>query len=128
MLSRKLVEKMKLITVNNDKFQTVVDDKHDTLQTFSDVFNEDTGALPGSVQLTLKPDAEPIICPPKRLNIELPNKVKEELDRLLDTGVLAQVDEPTDWVDQMAGSTKKNGSLQIFIDPRYLNLALKREH
>jgi len=69
--------------------ETVVEDKHDSLQTFSD---------------------------------------KEELDRLVDTRVLAQVDEPTDWVDQMAGSTKKNGSLRICIYPRSLNLALKREH
>ena len=36
----------------------------------------------------------------------LRDKVKDELDRLVDTGVLAQVDEPTDWVDQMAVSTK----------------------
>ena len=36
----------------------------------------------------------------------LRHKVKDELDRLVDTGVLAQVDEPTDWVDQMAVATK----------------------
>ena len=38
---------------------------------FSDVFSEDFGALPGSVQLTLKPDGEPIHCPPKRLPIQI---------------------------------------------------------
>ena len=37
---------------------------------------------------------------------QLRDKVKDELDRLVDTGVLAQVDEPTDWVDQMAVATK----------------------
>ena len=108
--------------------EPIVEDKHDTLQAFPDVFSEDIDALPGSVQLTLKPDAEPILCPPKRLPIELRDKVKEELDRLGDTGVLGQVDEPTDWVDQMAGSTKKDGSLRICIDPRSLDLALKRGH
>ena len=36
----------------------------------------------------------------------LRDKVKDELDRLVGTGVLAQVDEPTDWVDQMAVATK----------------------
>ena len=47
-LSRKAAEKMKLITVNYDKFESVsgvVEDKHNTLQDFP-------GALPGSVQLT----------------------------------------------------------------------------
>ena len=58
----------------------------------------------------------------------LRDKVKDELDRLVDTGVLAQVDEPTDWVDQMAVATKWDGSLRICIDPRFLNVALKREH
>ena len=38
------------------------------------------------------------------------------------------MDEPTEWVNQMAVATKKDGSLRICIDPRSLNLALKREH
>ena len=54
--------------------------------------------------------------------------MKLELDRLVDVGVLAPVDEPTDWVNQIAIATKKDGSLRICIDPRSLNLALKREH
>ena len=48
LLSRKAAEKMKLITVNYDKFESfsgVVEDKHDTPQDFP-------VALPGSVQLT----------------------------------------------------------------------------
>ena len=47
-LSCKAAEKMKLITVNYDKFESVsgvVENKHDTSQDFS-------GALNGSVQLT----------------------------------------------------------------------------
>ena len=74
LLSRNAAEKMKLITVNYNKFESVsgeVEDKHDTVQDFPDVFNEDIGTLPGSLQLTLKPDAEPICCPPKRLPIQL---------------------------------------------------------
>ena len=38
------------------------------------------------------------------------------------------MNDPTDWVNQRAIATKKNGSLRICIDPRSLNLALKREH
>ena len=56
LLSRQASEKMKLITVNYDKVESVsgvVEDKHDTPQDFP-------GALPGSVQLTQNPDAEPI--------------------------------------------------------------------
>ena len=47
--SPKPAEKMKHITVNYNKFESVngvVEDKHDTLQTFPDVFSEYIGALP----------------------------------------------------------------------------------
>ena len=63
LLSRKAAEKMKLITVNYDKFQSVsgggreVEDKHDTPQDF-----------PGA-----------ICCLSKRLPIELRGKVKKNL-------------------------------------------------
>ena len=56
------------------------------------------------------------------------DRVKEELERLVETRVLAYVDEPIDWVNQMELATKKDGSLRICIDPQSLNLALKPEH
>ena len=92
---------MTLITVNYDKFESVggvVEDRHDTLQDFSDVFSEYIGPLPGPVQLTLKPDAEPILCPQKRLPIELPDKVKEEPDSLVETGVLVERQTNLGWL------------------------------
>ena len=118
LLSCKTAEKMNLITV----------DSTDILDEFPDIFNGDIGTLPGSVRLTLNSDVEPILRPPKRLPIELKEPVKLELDRLDTAGVLTPVDEPTDWVNQMAIATKKNGSQRICIDPRSLNLALEREH
>ena len=54
----------------------VMGGKHDILQVFPDVFSGDIGTLPGSVRLTLKPDAEPVLRPPKRLPIELQDQVK----------------------------------------------------
>ena len=93
------------------------------------MFNGHLGTLPGSVHLTMKPNAELVLPPPpKRLPVELQDQVKQELDRLVNVGVLTLVDELTDWVNQMAIATKKDGSLWICIDPRSLNLALKREH
>ena len=57
LLSHKAAEKMNLITVNSDKFESVsgvTAGKHDILQDFPDVFSGDIGTLPGSVRLTLK--------------------------------------------------------------------------
>ena len=127
LLSRKAAEKMELITVNYERFESVngVMNSLVILRRYPDIFNGDVGNLPGSVRLTLKHDAEPILRPPKRLPVELKDSVKQELDRLVKAGVLAPVDEPTDWVNQMAIATKKDGSLRICIDPRHLNLSLK---
>ena len=80
------------------------------------------------MRLTLNSDVEPILRPPKRLPVEIKEPVKLELDRLVTAGVLTPVDDPTDWVNQMAIATKKNGRLRICIDPRSLNLTPKREH
>ena len=128
--SRKAAEKMELIIVNYERFESVngVMSSSHVLRRYPDIFNGDVGTLPESVRLTLKPDAEPILRPPKRLPVELKDSVKQELDRLVKAGVLAPVDEPTDWVNQMANATKKDGSLRICIDPCHLNLSLKREH
>ena len=79
-LGTRLAEKMNLITVNYDKFESlrgVVEDKPDVLQDFPDVFSDSIGTLPGSVQLTLEPDAEPVLRPPKRLPIELRDQTKQ---------------------------------------------------
>lgn len=101
LLSRKATGKMKLITVNYDRFESgigVVEDRHDILQDFPDVFSEYIGPLPGSMQLALKPDAEPILCPPKRLPIELRDKIKEELDRLIEKGVVEERQTNLGWL------------------------------
>ena len=131
LLSRKAAEKMNLITVNYDKFESVEAVNQipsDIPDCFADVFNEELGILPGTVHLTVKPEATPVIRGPKRIPVELKEPVRKELDRLVDLGVLAPVDGPTDWVNQMAIGTKKDGRLRICIDPRSLNPALKREH
>ena len=54
--------------------------------------------------------------------------MKEELDRLVEKGVLVPVTEPTVWVSQMAVVHKPSGKLRICIDPQPLNAALKRDH
>ena len=83
LLSRKAAEKMELITVNYKRFEGVngVMTSSDIFRRYPDIFNGDVGTLSGSVGLTLKPDAAPILCPPKRILIELKDSVKQELDR-----------------------------------------------
>lgn len=55
-------------------------------------------------------------------------KVKTELERMVERHVIAPVHEPTSWVSQLVAAANKNGDLRVCIDPQPLNKALKREH
>jgi len=88
--------------------------------------SSDLGDL-GSGSLKIDPSITPRVLP-CRILIALADRVKTELSALVDKGIVAPVDEPTDWVNQMAVVEKPNGKLRICIDPQPLNVALKREH
>ncbi|XP_064637067.1 uncharacterized protein K02A2.6-like [Lineus longissimus] len=134
LLSRKAAEKMRLITVNYDYFDQVNSVSpggaavSKFVNEFPNVFNRKVGTLPGKVHLTLEPNAEPVVRPPHNVPEALKDRVKSEIDKMADLGVLAPVDEPTDWVSQMAIAEKRNGRLRICINPMNLNNALKHEH
>ena len=131
LLSGKAAQKMNLITVHYDKFKVVnavSSPEHDYVQLFPDTFKDTPGTLPGTkVHLTTVEGASPVIRSARTLPESRKDVVKAELQRLVDTGMIVPVDEPTDWVSQMSVAEKKSG-VRICIDPRPLNKALKREH
>ena len=55
-------------------------------------------------------------------------KLKHTLDDLEDWHIIARVDKPTDWVSTLAITEKKNGKMQLCLDPKQLNKAIKCEH
>ena len=109
------MQHMNLITVNKQNF------------TVGQVALSDLGDL-GEVHLYTDDNVHPCALPCRTIPIALRDRVKQELDRMLSTGVIEPVAKPTEWVSQMAIVEKANGSLRIFIDPQPLNVALKREH
>jgi len=84
------------------------------------------GRMPGQARLTVQPDAQPVIHPPRRAPIQLRDKIKQELERMVKLDVITPVSEPTDWVSSITYVTKRDGSLRICLDPADLNRALKR--
>ena len=73
-------------------------------------------------------EVQPKTLPCRRIPISLKDKVKVELDTLVQRGIIVPIEEPTPWVSQMAVVKKPNGKLLICIDPQPLNEALQREH
>ena len=54
--------------------------------------------------------------------------MKIELDKMVAGKIITTVTEPTDWVSSVLAVPKKDGSVQICLDLKDLNPALKRSH
>ena len=70
----------------------------------------------------------PVALPIKKVPFAMKEPLKQELDRLVKTGILIPVDVPTDWISSMVVVKKSNGKIRLCIDPKPLNQALKRNH
>ena len=83
--------------------------------------------LPGKVHLHVEEGAKPVQCPARRVPVTLKPKLKAELDRIVERGVICPIENPTEWCNQISIQTKKDASLRVYIDPRPLNKVLQRE-
>ena len=79
------------------------------------------------VQIKVNPSITPITQKPRRLPILLQKQVDQELDRLLQLGVLEKVDTPPTWVNPLHVAAKKNGGIRICVDMKKANTAIIRE-
>ena len=80
------------------------------------------------VTIKLKDDVKPYsLSTARRVSLPLLPKVKAELNRMQDHGVIIPVEEPTEWCAPMVPVIKKNGSIRICVDLKRLNEAVIRE-
>jgi hypothetical protein len=79
------------------------------------------------VSLEMKEGAKPKILAPRRLPLALREKTKQELDRMVELGVISPVNEPREWCHQMVVADKPNGAVRVCLDPRLLNKFIRRE-
>ena len=69
----------------------------------------------------------PVHAPTRRVPVANLDRVKEELKRLSEEGIIRPVTLPTDWLSNMLVKEKPNGKLWICIDPsQTINKAIKR--
>ena len=126
MLGRKQAELLKLISrldsLNSDDYKSKVADKYTKLF-------EGLGVMKDSYRITLKEDAKPFqVSVPRKVPFPLYQKTKEELDRMLETGIISRVDQPTDWCAPMVVTPKSNGKVRFCVDLSKLNEYVKREN
>ena len=78
--------------------------------------------------IKLKPGAQPFsLKTPRRITLPLMGKVKQELSRMEDLGVICRIEEPTDWCAGIVVVPKKTGAVRICVDLTKLNESVRRE-
>lgn len=85
LLGLQVIQKMNLITVNDEKFISMVDT------------TSDLGDL-GEATLMEDNEVQPKTLPCQKLPLAIKDRVKSELDKLEDRGILVPVTTPTRWV------------------------------
>ena len=83
--------------------------------------------------INLDPDAQPVVHAPRAVPVHLQSMYKEELNNMVELGVLIPFSEPTDWVNSIVLSKMTNDrgevtKIRVCLDPRDLNKAIQREH
>ena len=127
-LGRAACEQLELVKrVNTVALESNTASKQDLTRAYADVFRG-TGSYDREYHIRLKEDALPVIQPMRTVPYAKQAKLKETLDRLQRTGIIAEVHKPTDWVHNLVVTEKKDGSMRICLDPRPLNKAIRREH
>ncbi|XP_053381823.1 uncharacterized protein K02A2.6-like [Mercenaria mercenaria] len=102
-------------------------DKSKMMTLYGDLF-KGVGTMPGEASLHIRPDATPVINPPRRVPEALREKLKQELNRMEKEGIVEKVTVPTDFVNSLVIVEKKSGQLRVCIDSNNLNDAIKRPH
>ena len=86
------------------------------------------GKFEGEYRIELRDDAEPYSLPtPRRVAIPLLKCVRQELERMERIGVIAKVNQPTEWCSGMVVVPKANSKVRICVDLTRLNESVKRE-
>ena len=97
------------------------------IQNYSQVFTG-LGCLKCQYGITLKDGAKPLcLTTPYRVHLPLRNAVKEEFERMIDTGVATPVTELTEWCAGIEVVPKMNDKLRLCVDFTHLNNSVLHE-
>ena len=84
--------------------------------------------LSDECHITLRPDAKPFcLYDPRKIPHPLIPKVKNQIETMLQQGVISPVTAPTEWCSGIVPVLKTNGSVRICVDLTHHNKAVHRE-
>ena len=86
------------------------------------------GYLPGIYHIELEEEALLVVHAPRKVPVPQRAKVIEELKRMENLGAIVRQEQPSEWVNSLVVVQKPTGAVRLCIDPRDLDLAIKRSH
>jgi hypothetical protein len=104
--------------------ESITDFSHGYNDLFPTTFIEMKGIAGelGEMKIPLRPEARSIRQRPYRLSLIYKQKVKAEIDRMLEADIIEPVKE-SEWIIPMVVQDKKQGGIRICFDLRKLNVA-----
>ena len=100
---------------------------------YKEVF-EGPRKLEGQYHIVTNESIKPVVHPPRRLPVAMTEKAQRKRKEMAANDIIEMVSQPTDWVSSMlvvskpSAGTEKETKIRICLDPRDLNVAIKREH
>ena len=129
LLGHNACTQMGLITVNQDEFKRVnsLSAIYPTTAN-NNVLENKLGQLPGVTHFEVDPSVPTLISPIRKKAVHIKPRLKEAVDNFTKKDVISPVDRPTDWLNHLVCTFKKNDKRQLCLDPKHLNKRRKGKH
>lgn len=80
------------------------------------------------IRINIDETVTPVAQHVRRVPIALRRQVEDQLNRLLNSGIIEKVNGPSPWVSPVVIVIKDNGDVRLCIDMRRANTAIRREY
>ena len=127
LLSKRACEELQLVKVSREVYQ-VTDGRPEFRKEFPALFTGLGKLNAESYRITLKGETEPVcLYTARKVPHPLQQRVKEELDRMVQQSVISPVEGPTEWCSGMVPVLKPNGKVRVCVNLTALNRDVARE-
>ena len=124
-INLELIQRINSIIKQNSS--QIVPSTHELIRIYDNLFSGQGLITNFEYNIELKENSKGRIDACRRVPITLLKPLKKEIDRMLKMGIIKKVNEPTEWVNSLVITKKKDGSLRLCLDPQHLNQSIRKK-